>query len=369
MSAGKEEPSRGEQTEEATPRKLEQLREQGRVAISHDLTAAACFAATLIVFVPHFRESGAVMATMLQRAMRGLQPDGASFHSLSLAQLGALRTAFFKAAIVPVLVGATVAWASGLLQTRGMFSPKLLAPDASRFDIPARLQQMLSTKAWVDALKGFAKAIVLVLTVFFAVRSDLPMILNLPRSGLGPALDTLSRCVLRLLYVLGGLFLAMGMIEYALAFFRHQRETKMSRQEIKDEHKEQEGDPMLRAKRKARARQLVKQRAEMQIKSATVVITNPTHYAVALRYRVGKDAVPIIIARSEGDHALAVRTAARSHGVPIIEHRALARALHAKGRVGRAIPVDLYRAVAEIIAHVLRIRGAAPRATQRASAS
>ena len=134
----------------------------------------------------------------------------------------------------------------------------------------------------------------------------------------------------------------------------------MSKKEVSDEHKEQEGDPKIRGKRRARAAKLAKQRAVAEVKNATVLIVNPTHIAIALRYEPGKDGAPLVLAKGQDELALTMRAEARTRRVPIVENRPLARAMFASAKAGRTIPVELYEAVAGVIAHVMRIRGVLP---------
>ena len=132
----------------------------------------------------------------------------------------------------------------------------------------------------------------------------------------------------------------------------------MSLQEVRDEHKEQEGDPFFKRHRRQKMRQLADRRAISDVAKATVIVTNPTHIAIALRYEADKDFAPMVIAKGIDSTALAMRRRARKHGVPVVENKPLARAMHREAQVGAMIPVDLYTAVAEIIAHVMRLRGA-----------
>jgi flagellar biosynthesis protein FlhB len=133
----------------------------------------------------------------------------------------------------------------------------------------------------------------------------------------------------------------------------------MSKQELKEEFKQEEQDPGVKRKMRMRARELMNARSAGGVETATVLVTNPTHFAVALRYDPDKDAAPVIVGKAVEDAALAMRTKARKHAIPIVENRPLARSLHKHGKVGKPVPVDMYRAVAEVIAHVMRIRAGA----------
>jgi flagellar biosynthetic protein FlhB len=165
-------------------------------------------------------------------------------------------------------------------------------------------------------------------------------------------------------------FAVAAAIDYWLARRKYLEDAMMSRDEVRDEHKEQEGRPEVRQRMRRRMQEMNKSRSIGDVAKATVVIVNPTHYAVALRYAPEQDFAPVVLAKGVDELALAMRSRARKFGVPVVEQRALARSLYAESKVGRTIPVDLYRAVAEVIAYVMQLRardagpGSGPAPTQ-----
>ena len=165
----------------------------------------------------------------------------------------------------------------------------------------------------------------------------------------------------RVLMYAAASFCAIAAIDFAVTKHKFAADMRMSKQELKEEYKQDEQDPGLKRKMRQRAREIMTQAKVGDMKTATVLITNPTHYAVALRYHPDKDAVPIVIAKSLDTGALRLRKLARGYRIPIIENRPLARALHKAGKIGKPIPATMYRAVAEIIAHVMRLRVGARR--------
>jgi len=154
-------------------------------------------------------------------------------------------------------------------------------------------------------------------------------------------------------------FACIAAIDYGLALHKYNEEAKQTKQQQKDEYKQQEGNPAVKRKMRQRARELLAQTKAGDLKSATVLVTNPTHFAIALRYDPEKDAVPIIVGKALDAGALRMRTEARGYRIPIVENRPLARSLHKLGKIGKPIPADMYRAVAEIIAHVMRLKAGA----------
>jgi flagellar biosynthesis protein FlhB len=184
---------------------------------------------------------------------------------------------------------------------------------------------------------------------------------RLSRAPLGAATWELAAIVMRVAGWSTGALAVIAAIDYGVSWWLHEQSIKMSRQEMKDEHKQQEGSPQIRARQRARARELLKRGLRKGVKEATVVVTNPTHVAVALRYRTSEGA-PQVTTKGYDEIAQQIKKLAREEGIPIIENRPLARALAERVRVGRVIPLDLYMAVAELLAMVYRLKNRGIRA-------
>jgi flagellar biosynthetic protein FlhB len=195
------------------------------------------------------------------------------------------------------------------------------------------------------------------LVTFMVVEAALPRLGLLARLPTIVAIDEVRSVTSTLLYRGLGALVVLAILDLVLARRRFAKDARMSKKEIADEHKEDEGDPKMRGKRRARAAKVAKQRAVAEVKNATVLVVNPTHIAIALRYEPGKDAAPHVLAKGQDEIALRMREEARARRVPIVEDRPLARAMYASAKAGRPIPIELYEAVARVIAHVMRIRG------------
>lgn len=342
---------RDQKTEEATPRRQEQMREEGQVALSADVPAAAALGgalAALAALGPGIAEDVAAFAarTMsLRDASRPLE---------ALAQSGSV----LAWALAPViLASALLAAASVLAQTRLLFNLSLLAPKPERLDPMQGLTRVLPGRAVLTELgKGVAKLTLVGAVVYFAVDRAFARFVVLPATSPEVAAAEVGAVAARTasfaLVALG----ALAALDYVLVRRRLAEDTKMARHEVVREHKEQEGDPHIKGKRRQKARELAKQRAIADVRQATVLVTNPTHIAVALRYRPEQDAAPVMLAQGVDEMALAMRAEARRHGVPVVENRPLARALHATGKLGKTIPIELYEAAARVVAHVLSLR-------------
>lgn len=340
-------------TEDPTPKRIESLRKEGIVPKSADVGAAAA----LLV-------GGAVVYWASSRTLELL--FGLTRHACLLRSSGdpilAVRAAgsALTSALLPItLITALGAIVVGLTQTFGFIDPGQAAPKLDRLDPIQGLSRVLPSRQTATELgKMLAKALVIGAVTFRRIDEALPRLLllsNRPPEAAAMEVARLSATVL----VEGTVaFALIAAVDWVLAYRSWLRRARMTKQEVKDEHKQEDGDPKIKAKRRARAAKMARERTLAETKKATVVIANPTHFAVALRYEPGRDAAPVILAKGVEEIALRMREVAREGRIPVVENRPLARALHAQGKVGAIIPVALFEAVARVIAHVLRVRGA-----------
>jgi flagellar biosynthetic protein FlhB len=349
------EESSGEKTEAPTPRRREQAREKGDRLASRELaTALAGVAAALWLAVWGGTLAGALAETT------------SAALTLSRAQLQDFRPLEAAAALlVPLLVplGALAmlmlaAAAGGQLLSGGLaFTPSLLAPKAERLDPVKGLARLFGPRGFIELGKALAKAVLLLGVSAFILHANLPRLAALSAAPLAPALVTTGDLVTRLF-----LWLTLGLALIAAADLPLQlrlwlRRLRMTKQDVKEEMKQQEGSPDVKQALRRLARDQLKRASRAAMAEATVVLTNPTHFAVALRYRPEQDAAPLIVARGRGLVAEVIRELAAERGVAILSYPSVTRALYFTGRVGAAIRVDLYAPVATILAFVLRVGG------------
>lgn len=338
-----------QRTEEATPKKKEKLRQEGQMAKSPDIGAAAVlFAAIAALGV--FGAQAAMQARAF--AERCFRLKDAPLEALE----GVLPTVTHS--LLPVLVAGFVAAAvAGVVQTKGLFNLELLALKPERLNPIPKLKSVFPSKTTLLELgKQLLKVIILgvvVAQLILSSRADLGVLaFTTPQVSAGLVAGVVTK-----VFVYGGMvFAALSVLDYYIAVRRHNEESKMSKEDIKDEHKAQEGRPEVKANRRRRARELARNRAVGDVKNATVLVCNPTHVAIALRYDAELTPAPVVLAKGVEEVALEMRAEARSHGIPVVENRPLARTLLKTSKVGQTIPVDLYKAVAEVIAHIMRIR-------------
>ncbi len=340
-----------QKTEDASSRRLEELREQGKVAKSLDFSTAATLVAA--AFALKFFGQG-IATDVYDFTVRALR-----FQDLAspTQAVKALLTAFAVSTLPVMFVTALTAVVVGLAQTGGFFSLSQIAPKAERFDIMQNIQPMLPGKQMFTELgKSMLKIVLVGAAVYNVIADAIPTFTVLANAAPMVSAASAGMVALKLAYHGGLVFGAIALFDFYLAKRKFEEDSKMSKQELKDEHKSSEGDPHVKRKIKQKMMEMTKKRALADVKQATVLVTNPTHIAVALRYDLEKDAAPIVLAKGTDDVALEMRAAARRHGVPIVENRPLARALNKTVKPGQMVPMELYRAVAEVIAHVLALR-------------
>jgi flagellar biosynthesis protein FlhB len=340
-----------QKTEQASDKRQDEIRKEGKVARSQDLLSAATLVSVCATLAISSENICHKLEGMLIRALR--------FDHYRAFEVPLSATIGVLGSLVPVLLTATTAAVgAGLLQSKGLFSIELALPKLERLDPLSKLKNLLpGAHMFSELAKAFAKLFALGYVVKRIIQASLPRLLALGSEDSRVAAAEVADIATDVVLWAAGTFLIVAAIDYAVALRKFESESKMSRQELKDEHKQEEADPQVKRKMRAKARELLSQRKTGGVEKATVLITNPTHIAIALRYDPEESPVPVVVGKAVEEAALLMRTQARRRQIPIVENRPLARKLYKTTKVGRAIPVDLYRAVAEVIAHVLRLRG------------
>ena len=343
-----------DKTEEPSQRRLDQAIERGDVASSTEINTFALLAA----FTMALMVAGPSIA---QNLLVGLKAYLANAHTLP-DDATAMRAAamhglwiWLQAVAVPVGLAVVAGLAAGLLQHPLVFSTDSLMPKFERLSPMAGVKRLLGMEAWFQFGKGLAKITIVGVVggvLLWNDRDRLEVFVQLDPAAALPAILSLS---LRLLAGMLCMHLAITLGDALYARFRWRKRHRMSKEEMKQEMKESDGNPEVKGRLKQLRMARVKKRMMAAVPTATVVVTNPTHYAVALRYETGM-AAPICVAKGVDALALRIRTVAAEHGVAVIENPPLARALHATVEIDREIPAEHYRAVAEVIGFVLRLR-------------
>lgn len=338
-------------TEPPTPRRLREARRRGEVARSADLTGAAA----LIGGVAALVATGPASAGELARLVRAALSAAPSASPEPAAVLGDAAAAVLRLAIAPGLAALAAAATVGAIQAGGGFFPEALRPRLERVDPVRGLRRLASWAQLLHAALGVAKAAALVAIAVGWLR-DSAALAELPRASPGATLRAVP-ALLPLALRLAVAFALFGLLEWALARRRHRRALMMTRDEVRRELKDDEGDPAHRAERRRRHRAALE---AGPVSRATVVVVNPTHVAVALRHERGGDDPPRVVAKGAGLAAARLRSAARRAGVPVVRHVPLARALHRLAEVGDDLPEELYEAAAAVLAHLYASEAPAP---------
>lgn len=247
--------------------------------------------------------------------------------------------------------------AAYLVQTGGLWTSEGLRCDGSRINPVAGFGKLLSFRSAGELVKAIIKLSVIGCVVTFAVRNNLALLPELVHQELPVMLDVMGMLAFRLTMMIAFTIGLIALADYAYQRFEWERSLRMSRQELKQEHRDAEGDPVLRSRVRSLQKEMARNRMISDVPKADVVITNPTHLAVALRYDQHRMAAPIVVAKGAGFIAERIKEVAAEHGVMIVENKLVARTLYQLVDIGRAVPEELYRAVAEILALVFRARG------------
>lgn len=340
-----------DRTQAATPRRLQRAREEGQVPLSREVQSlAALCAATLVLMLSGSsaaRDLAGRLAIFLGGAHRAALVGPAGFR----LAWGALMHAAAPLVLAALLAGC----GAGLIQTGFLIHIPALLPSARRISPAAGIRRLVSPDSITEAAKSALKISVMATACWFALRGDIPTLLMAPRRSTGMLLADVLHPVLHVMLVVLGVQTIVAILDTAWVRYRHAQRLRMSRHDVREEQRETEGDPRIKQRirhiRMARARK----RMMTAVPKATVVVTNPTHYAVALAYDRTKNEAPRVVAKGVDSLAARIREVALAHKVPLVANPPLAQALY-RIELDREIPPEHFQAVAEIIAYVWRLR-------------
>jgi flagellar biosynthetic protein FlhB len=349
----------GEKTEDPTAHKLQKAREDGQLPRSVELSAAAVTIGALVWLL--FTGPG-VLTRLANGFAAGFVFDRQMLESPHLLPgLFLARIGEGLIPVVPILLLTVVLAVGASFAMGGMnFSTKAFAPKADKLNPLNGLKRMFGAKAGVELVKAIAKCTVVGFLLYWTLKDNLAQLAALGAMSVEPALAATGSMILR-----AAVIVALGLVLIALIDVPFQRydftnKMKMSRQEIRDELKDMEGRPEVKAQIRRRQREIATQKMMARVKDADVVITNPEHFAVALSYDPASDGAPIVVARGIDHLALRIRTEARQHGIEVFEAPPLARALYFTTDVEQPIPEGLYVPVAQVVAYVFSLSSARP---------
>ncbi|MGE7205853.1 EscU/YscU/HrcU family type III secretion system export apparatus switch protein [Sphingomonas sp. NPDC019816] len=347
----------GEKTEAPTQKRRDKAREDGQILRSKDLAAALVMMAGIawLMFAGPalIGACKAVMTTSFQFGRADVE-DFEPFRPLMEAGWKLLPS---LASLFAVTIVATIASQAGLGSLQ--FNPKAMAPKPSKLNPASGLKRIFGMQGWTELGKSLLKVVLLGAIGGYMLWTSSHATLGLAQSDLNGAIGALGGTFITILLVMGfGLVLIAG-FDVPIQIFQLMSKLKMTKQEVKDEHKESEGNPEAKAHIRAKQREMSHRAVRAAVQEAHVILTNPTHFAVALRYDRGKDEVPVVVAKGRGATALAIRELAGEFATPILEYPQLARALYYTSREGQEVRADLYQAIAVVLAFVFGLNAGA----------
>ena len=351
-----EEQDQSEKTEDPTQKRLEDALKRGDVVKSQEVSTWFVIAGGALVMVGF---SGH-MASTLTATMRGLIANSYQIRTDAPALPGLFEKIgleLLAALAIPFLLLVLAAIGGNMVQHKMVWSFEGLKPKLSKVSLAAGFKRLFSMQALVNLLKGLVKMTLVGAVLIALMWPERMRLIALIRGDLADVLQLTRDLVLKLLGAVVAILAVVAAADYLFQYKRWYEKQKMSLREVKDEFKQSEGDPTIKGKLKQLRLSRQRKRMMAQIPKAAVVITNPTHYAVALQYERGM-AAPVCVAKGIDALALKIKAVAAEHAVPVVENPPLARALHATVEIDQAIPPEHYKAVAEVIGYVMRLRRA-----------
>ena len=345
----------GEKTEEPTQRKKEESRKKGQVAKSAELSSVFVILAAFVAL----KTSGSYMYGKLAGYMRYIfgELNVRGDFSIESIQWVILNAGIvFLETVMPVLLAVLVVSVTvSFLQVGFNFAPELIMPQFSRLNPISGFGRIFSKRSVVELLKSLLKITVVGYFIYRYLREETIRIPALMMSELEASFAVLAAIIYDLAFQIAMVILVLAILDYGYQWWEHMQNLKMSKQEVKEEMKQTEGNPQIKGKIREKQRAMAMRRMMSEVPKADVVITNPTHFAVAIKYEAGMEA-PAVIAKGSDFIAQRIREIAKENDVTIVENKPLAQALFKNAEIGDLIPPDLYKAVAEVLAYVYRLK-------------
>ncbi len=350
-----EAPTGGERTEDPSAKRREDFRQKGQVAQSKEVQTAALFSLTLLFwlfYMPHFWHGlTALMASTWQSIWEftGTPSAAANLSIYITKEMALLLAPLFLLVLI-------IGFFSSFFQFGWLLTAKPLIPDFSKLDPIGGMARLFSKRSLIESVKSIAKVTLIGWIAFSTVLSKFNEALILVDTSAGATMLFLGKTAGLILAKICALLILLAFIDFLYVRWEMEQKLKMTKQEQKEEFKESEGDPHIKAQIRALQQQMARKRMMAEVPKADAVITNPTHYAVAIKYDSATMIAPIVVAKGADFVAMRIREIARENNVPLIENPPVARLLH-KLDLGAAIPEEMFKAVAEILAHIYSLKG------------
>lgn len=343
----------GDKSEKPTAGKLRKARQKGDIPRSKEVNLAVSLIMALVMlglFFPYYRELVQASFTAVRQMADRVHDDGA-LHQFMLTQV--LIILKFIATLIPIPFAAAL---STLVPGGWLFAPTRIKPDIKKINPLSGVKRMFSMQHYTDVLKMILKCVVLLLLLWSTVKGNLTEMMSLQGLFLRDAIEHglgLYESMMRLFILTIALF---AIVDVPLSKFLFTKKMKMTKKEVRDEHKNNEGNPQVKGRIRNLQRQMALGQINKQVPQADVVITNPTHFAVALKYDPEKAPAPYIVAKGVDDVALYIRSVAGKHNIDVVEFPPLARAVYHSTRINQQIPAALFRPIAQVLTYVMQLQ-------------
>ena len=349
-----------DKTEKATPKRRQDARKKGQVAQSRELPSVMILMMSLGLFF----FGGGWMFLNLAGFMGDALRSVALFRLADAESAGILLIDTFRITfkiLLPLMLVVFVAGLAGNVAQFGfLFSTEALAPKWNKLNPLSGLKRLFSLRSLVELVKSIVKILFVAAVAYLLLKKELELIPSLTQQGVGDILAFVARVAFKICLNVSLALIVLAVLDYAYQRYEHEKGLKMTKQEVKDEYKQTEGDPKVKSRIRSIQLETARQRMMEAVPTADVVITNPTHLAVAIKFDAASMVAPQVVAKGAGYVAEKIKQIAAEHNVPRVEDKPLARTLFKIVDIGDTIPVDLYKAVAEVLAYVYRLRGMRP---------
>lgn len=352
----------GEKTEQPTSKKLDDARKDGQVAKSKEIANAASIMAMFILIRVYIGRLGTGLMGIFETIYMHMGEVSTQYEGNVpiISILFTLRQAMYRLLLLILpffIVSFAVAFVSDVVQVKWRPTTKPLQPKFNKLNPINGFKRIFSLNSLVELIKSLAKLLLIGFMVYSYLKGQIDQIFLLYDMSINQAIGLLGEIVVDLGIRIAAVYVIIAALDYAYQKWKHIEDLKMTKQEVKDEYKNQEGDPQIKGKQRQRMREASMRRMMQELPQADVVITNPTHYAVAIRYRRDTEDAPVVIAKGADYLAQRIKETARENDIYIMEDKPLARMLYANVEIGQQIPPELYEAVANVLAFVYQMQG------------
>ncbi|AYD40672.1 fused FliR family export protein/FlhB family type III secretion system protein [Clostridium fermenticellae] len=340
-----------DKTEEATPHKKSESRKKGQIAKSKELSLAFTLLACTITLLAFGSYAGSSLKATMIAFLNNYLNQSLSYNSVkevTLIMVIRIAAVFLPITLPIMLMGILV----NFIQTGALFTTEPLKPDFSKLNPINGFKRMFSMRSFMELIKDIAIVLVVGIIGFKFVKENYTYILTLGNLNPPFILEAIGKLTVSIFFRITLCMVIISIIDYVFQRYQYNKDLKMSKQEVKEEFKQDEGDPQIKGKIKQKQREMATRRMMQEVPKATVVVTNPTHISVALKYEKGKNSAPVVVAKGADLIALKIKEIAKENDVPIVENKPLARLIYSEVELNRAIPMEMYQSVAEIIALV-----------------